>query len=107
MEVMNERQPSTEEQPLEPRRSGTVSMPGTRVSGGLEQALGPRSEWQRFEYSTEVQAINRGYPRRIHRRNEVIRSKVPLIGEWIADRLHSKMLDGVIARRVSRNSARF
>jgi len=80
--VMNELETTTAEHPLEPRRSGTISMPGVRVSGGAEHMLAPRSEWQQLRYSAEIgssPSLARAY------RQSMVARKIPLLGEFLGD----------------------
>ena len=82
----------------------TVSMPGTLSAGGIDSTLAPRTAEQQKRITTVLDAKRHGYPIEAHQRNERIR-KVPVVGTWIATKLHGRMIRAVNYRRESDDDA--
>ena len=73
-------------------RSGIVSMPGCRVSGGSEHMLSPRSTWQQLRYSVQISPHPNEDLVRSYRRSVMARM-IPLVGESIGDKIAQRALN--------------
>lgn len=73
-----------------------VHMPGIRRAGGIDSMLAPRDPGSKF--AARLEAITEGWPTDRHVTAERVR-QIPIVGNYIADLLHTRMLRVVSQRR--------
>lgn len=96
-------QTHTELPPLDPT---AVQLPGTKSPGGIDAMLAPRTADQQAAISAHLEARREDIVPAEHVRNEHWR-RLPVVGGWIANLLHGRLLNRAQQRRITDRSTRY